>query len=412
MMMPFYRLVYALLKTLAIVLKPFLGEKAKKWINMRSAFQMKYRMNNWQNPIWIHASSGEIEYAKSLIRELKQKLPASSVIVTYSSESAEKLFENIRSFVDHFIPLPWDDRYSMSQFIRVVKPQILVISRTDIWPEMVHQCSRYDVPIGLISYFPTFTFFSRLWLRPLLTRMNFISCVDTSIQQQLQSVLSAAKTEVRVDGDTRFDQVFARIEQPTKINIQTQQKIFAFGSTWPEDESRLQNIFETILKNNDRIILGPHDISDAHLQTIEEWLTSKKYTFRFLSEFNSTINFDFQILVIDQIGFLADVYRYSHFAFVGGSFKARVHSVMEPLACGVPVLVGPHYQNSPEALRFCHQPKFVFVCYNAEDLKDRYQDLRSRNLNEMKTQIQSEMQKNKGASAQLADFILRSFLKK
>jgi 3-deoxy-D-manno-octulosonic-acid transferase len=58
------------------------------------------------------------------------------------------------------------------------------------------------------------------------------------------------------------------------------------------------------------------------------------------------------VLLIDQVGVLADLYRLGAVAFVGGSFKDKVHSVMEPLACGCFVVTGPKINNNREALLF------------------------------------------------------------
>lgn len=410
-MIALYRLVYTLLKTGVIVLSPLFGEKMKRWVALRSFVQRKKDDLHLQNAIWVHASSGEIEYAKSLIREFKQKSPETPVVVTYSSESAEKLFDNIRQDVNIFLPLPWDDRYSMNLLIQKIKPQVLILARTDLWPEMIFQCARRQIPMAVISYFPKMNFFSKLWLKPLLRKFNLISCVDLMVADEITKLIQHEKTQVKMDGDTRFDQVFIRTQQPSKIEIQTSAKIFTFGSTWPEDEIQVQPLIKTILANQQKVILSPHDISAARLEEIFGWLSKNKIDHRKLSDLGTQVFFDFQVLVIDQIGFLADVYRYSDFAFVGGSFKSRVHSVMEPLACGLPVLVGPHIQNSPEALRYSRQnPQFVFECQNSEELLREYQKLNSSQIE--KTKIVTEIQKNQGASKKIAAFIQHNFLKK
>lgn len=411
-MISVYRLFYTLLKTLVIVLAPFFGDKVKRWVALRSFVQLKKRDLQLQNTVWIHASSGEIEYAKALIRELKQKSPDQKLVVTYSSESAEKLFENVRSFVDEFLPLPWDDRYSMNLLIKKLQPQALIIARTDLWPEMIFQCARHQIPVAVISYFPKMSGLAKLWLRPILRKTSFISCVDSNVEAWVKPMINSEKTQLQVDGDTRFDQVFIRISQPTKLNIQCQEKIFTFGSTWPEDEAQVKNLISAVLTNNQKVILGPHDISEDHLKDLTDWLEEKKYSYRLLSKSSQPIAFDFQVLLIDQIGYLADAYRFSDFAFVGGSFKARVHSVMEPLACGLPVLVGPHIQNSPEAIRYSKKPKFVHISQNTMDLLYHYKQLNSKELPNLKTEIKLEMQKNKGASLKIVNFILRNFLKK
>lgn len=409
-MIVFYRLIYLLLKTMVIALGPLLSEKTRRWISLRSALQMKFQNLNLQDALWVHASSGEIEYAKSVIKELKKRFPQNRIIVTYSSESAEKLFDNIRDHVDTFLPLPWDDRYSISLLIQKIQPKLLIISRTDLWPEMIHQCARRKIPIALISYFPKIGSGGFL-LKSLLNKINFISCVDTAVENWVKSLITTKNSIVRTDGDTRFDQVFIRLEQTPKISFLSYEKTFTLGSTWREDETQIKELMATAIQDGYRIILSPHDISENRLHEIQLWLRENKYTYRFLSHVEAPIAFDFQVLVLDKIGYLADAYRYSSFAFVGGSFKSRVHSVMEPLACGLPVFVGPYYQNSPEALRYTAKPKYIFPCQNSKELVEAYQKLSSQNLTALKIDIKSEMQKNKGATHKIVDLIEHTLLK-
>ncbi len=408
--MSFYRLIYLLLKTLAIVLAPFLSEKAKRWIAMRSTLQLKYQSLDMNQAIWVHASSGEIEYAKALIKDLKTRFPQDPIVVTYSSESAEKLFENIKDQVDLFLPIPWDDRYSIGLLIQKLDPKILIISRTDLWPEMIHQCAKRNIPLVLVSYFPTIGS-GGFWLKNILNKFSLISCVDTAVENWVKSIVTNRNTVIQTDGDTRFDQVFIRLDQPAKIQLPADEKFLTLGSTWPEDELHLIELMSVAARDGYKIILSPHDTSENRLHAVQLWLREKEFSYRLLSHVESPVSFNFQVLVIDKIGFLADAYRFSDLAFVGGSFKSRVHSVMEPLACGLPVFIGPHYQNNPEALRYSVKPKYIFPGENSKQLIDSYKKLTSQNLKALKAEIRLEMQKNKGATKKIADFIQHNLLK-
>lgn len=411
MFITLYRFTYTLIKTLVLVLAPLLAEKTKRWIAMRSTLQMKYQSLDLNQAIWVHASSGEIEYAKSLIKEIKSRFPQDPIVVTYSSESAEKLFENIKDKVDLFLPLPWDDRYSMNLLIQKLNPKLLIISRTDLWPEMIYQCSNKNIPMALISYFPTIGS-GGFWLKILLNKINFISCVDTAVENWVRTLVTNRKIAIQTDGDTRFDQVFIRLEQKTKLQLPTNEKYFTLGSTWPEDEEQISDLITAAIQDGYRIVLSPHDISENRLHAVQLWLREKELSYRLLSHLDSPISFNFQVLVIDKIGVLADAYRFSDFAFVGGSFKAKVHSVMEPLACGLPVFVGPYYQNNPEALRYSVKPKYIFPAEDGRKLAEAYKKLTALDLKSLKSEITTEMQKNKGASKKIADFIQHNLLKK
>ncbi len=412
-MMQIYRLFYLIAKVTIIVLKPFLSQRTKTWVQLRSALlSNRYQKLQIKNSILVHASSGEIEYAKTLIRELKKKYPDVPIVVTFSSESAEKLFGNIQSYVDLFIPLPWDDAYSIKLLFKKINPQIIVIARTDLWPELIWQSARYGIPLVLISYFPKITPYNRLYLRSLLKKFSLVSCVDDDVKIQIESMGLGPSVSITADGDTRFDQVFARLEQSSQFRISSRNKIFTFGSTWTEDEVQLFPLMSAILKSRQHIILCPHDVSAENLKRIETQMMQKGFKWRRFSEFSGEeINFDFPILLVDRIGVLADTYRYSDYVFVGGSFKSRVHSVMEPLACGVPVFVGPKIQNSPEALKYAKFNNYVIVNQDGQELIKNHKRLTETDLKSLSLEIRTEMQKNLGASKKISQFISDNFLK-
>ncbi|MCC2679353.1 MAG: hypothetical protein K0R29_1929 [Pseudobdellovibrio sp.] len=108
------------------------------------------------------------------------------------------------------------------------------------------------------------------------------------------------------------------------------------------------------------------------------------------------------MLLIDKIGYLADSYRYADFAFVGGSFKDKVHSIMEPLCCGLKVAVGPLYKNSPEGVKYLD--RFVFSGKSTEDMLQIFE----KNSTPDKEAVTFAMKKNLNASQKVLDLILNS----
>ncbi len=409
-----YRFIYFTLKCLMRIADPFLNQKSKNWVRLRSEYKKIIELENpIKNSIWVHASSGEIEYAKAVIFEIKRLKPELKIIVTYSSVSAESLFENIRNSVDYFVPLCWDSAKELQTLIHQIKPLAVMIARTDLWPEMIYQLHLQKIPISLISYFPNLSLLNTFFLRQTWPLIDFISCVDQSTAIKIKNLIPESKNRISAEGDTRFDQVFHRLEQKSKIVINSTNKIFVCGSIWPEDLNELLQMFPAVLKMNYQVILSPHDVDEAHIQQIETQLKKENYSvFRLSTLEAQKINMTFDFLLIDKIGYLADAYRESHIAFVGGSFKGRIHSVMEPLCCGLPVLTGPYYENNPEALKYS-QPnensQFVFPCANATHLEDKFKALQNTSL---KSKILFEMNKSKGASKQIAEIILNNFLKK
>lgn len=385
-----YRLLYFILRSVLFLASPVLPASLKSWIQLRNKPLDKNQI--LKNTYWFHASSGEIEYCKSVIRNLKAQQPDAKVVVTYSSPSAEKLFFNISQYVDQFIPLPWDQPCAIKKLIKYINPQVLIFSRTDLWPELIRQAKKAGCKIGVISYNPKFSAVNNAINRYLLDQFDFISCLNEKASNRIRLL---TQTEViKADGDTRFDQVFHRLQQESKVKIVSTARILVCGSTWPEDEAVLFESFSFLIKKNIKIVLCPHDVSSENIQRLQTNLRQKGWTFSLLSSRQNLQNIALveDVFIVDKVGYLADLYRYAELAFVGGSFKEKVHSVMEPLCCGLPTIVGPHFQNNPEAVRYLNSS--VFKITNADNLMDIIE--LSPQINRKK--ILDDMEKNKEAS--------------
>ncbi|MBC7742491.1 MAG: hypothetical protein H7061_09850 [Bdellovibrionaceae bacterium] len=362
---------------------------------------------------WFHAASGEIEYVKSIILRLRKDYPSCRIIVTYSSPSAEKLFTNVVSAVDFFIPIPWDQPTALHALIKKISPQILIISRTDFWPEMIYQAQIKSIPIAIVSYYAALTTIKSVLYRWLLKSVRYISCVDQGQANELKILLPQVDL-IHADGDTRFDQVFWRLAQPSGVKITSSSPLFVCGSTWKEDEFHLQAIYSQIRKMNFRIVLSPHEVATENIQRLAQYLETRAFTYTLLSSYmqtNHELTTDF--LIVDRIGYLADIYRYAEIAFVGGSFKDKVHSVMEPLCSGLPVIVGPHFHNNPEANKYQNAlaPRLIYRAQNSEDILEAFEKIKAEKQG-LKEKIIAIVSENKNSTEKIVHTLINNVLKK
>lgn len=404
-MIYFYRALYFAAKSLVLILKPLLPHDLQSWIALRQKNQGSEK--DLSGSYWFHASSGELEYCKPLIRRLKETHPQAKITVTYSSPSAEKLFGNISGFVEEFIPICWDQPADLRLLFERIKPKALLFSRTDVWPEMVYQAKRMSVPMGIFSFNPKFNFLSKFLYRRLFKYFSFVSCVDEFGAEQLKEVVPAAR--VSHDGDTRFDQVFFRLSQVSKIDLSKCGQLAIFGSTWPQDEAVVLKTFSWLKSHGFKIVLSPHDVNEFNINRLKEELQKNQLSVHLLSDSLRTGSYEIQmnsdVLLIDKIGYLADCYRFADFAFVGGSFKDKVHSIMEPLCSGLKVATGPLIKNSPEGVKY--KDRFVFTGKTADDMLKIFEKIRTPD----KEAVTFAMKKNLNASQKVLELILNNSLK-
>jgi 3-deoxy-D-manno-octulosonic-acid transferase len=313
-----------------------------------------------KNPVWIHCASGEFEYAKPVITDLKKAHPHARILVTYFSPSIANAVHRFPG-VDFACPTPWENRRDWDEFIAHHRPQVLLIARTDTWPEMLWAAKRARIPTLLFS--ATFSPESGRakglgrWIsRATFSLLDGIFCVSPSDLATFKGL--GLKNDLVVTGDTRYDQVQARLKSPKPVrdelfDIQNKLPTLVAGSTWPEDEVELVKVAAQF-KSRLRFVLVPHEPTVPHLTELERELETAGLKYQ---RYSSTPMWnDDAVLVVNKTGILAELYLKGTLAFVGGSFRKTVHSVMEPLAAGAITFVGPLHRNNREALEFANLP--------------------------------------------------------
>lgn len=361
---------------------------------------------------WIHAASGEIEYARPLIRELKKKHPLIPIVVTYSSPSAQRILQNLDE-VSAWGPSPWDLFWSCGHFLDRLRPRCAFFARTDVWPELIAQASARRIPSVLFS--ATFSTessrlkgVSKFLTAGALKKLSKIFVVD---QGDLDVLWRAGiHISAEISGDTRYDQVFRRLEAPQNLHQHLQpfpeqgqnKKILIAGSTWPEDEAIL---FEWYKNHSHEVmlILAPHEVSPARLQQLQTALSNMGISCDFYS---SSPEWKSPVLILDQMGILAELYTWADWAFVGGSFRRQVHSVMEPLAAGLHVWVGPFHHNNREALFFKKQhPPLVIEIHTVPDFEKSWSQLKTQLGPDSKKTVSNRVNSLQGATPKLLRWV-------
>lgn len=322
--------------------------------------------------LWIHAPSvGEGLQARPVLERLRARHPALLVAYTFFSPSAERFAASLvasgtADFADY---LPFDDATQMERALEALRPTALVFSKVDIWPRLTERAAARRVPLGLISATMAAGsarrgFLARGLSRDAFAALNAIGAVDVSDAERLAAA-GARKDRIRITGDTRYDQVAARAGETDrshallgplidplvgpKIGADGEGATLVAGSTWPSDELVLLPAWATIHRELPaaRLIIAPHEPTAAHLDFVREWSALAGFTVATLGSPESRTA---DVVLVDRVGVLGDLYALADAAYVGGGFHAAgLHSVLEPAAFGVPVIFGPRHGKSRDA---------------------------------------------------------------
>lgn len=323
------------------------------------AARLAHAVREWKTaPVWFHvASSGELEQCLPLVDELKRRRPAAKVLITYFSPTAKKAIElekqrreaaGIAPSWDYADFAPFDFKADVERFVEIAKPQALVIVNREMWRHLVAACDHRKIPCLLFAvHFPEAALRARKWYEPSLARFKAIGTTDEASAKRLGRGAIAM-------GDPRIERVLMRRSLRPKTaweDFFEQKPTWICASVWPKDFQALIPALTLALEEfaTWRLVIVPHEPSPAFVEQLSGWFKSRKNAARLWSHWMYEPD-DTSHLIVDKVGFLAELYRVAELTFVGGSFQARIHNVLEPAAYGKPILSGPFIQNSREAV--------------------------------------------------------------
>lgn len=307
--------------------------------------------------LWMHAPSvGEGLQARPVLELARRARPDAQLAYTYFSPSAVSFAAKLD--VDFRDYLPFDTPGDVRAALDALRPTALVFSKLDVWPVLVEEAARRGVRLGMVS--ATLRAGSRrrsaaagAILRDAYSRLDVVGAVDPSDADRLVAI-GVRPEAITVTGDTRYDQVWERAERVDRNSallapLRAHRPTLVAGSTWPADEQHLLPAWAGVHRalGNARLVIAPHEPTPAHVEPIERWAAGAGLT---SARLGTPAAATADVVIVDRVGVLGDLYAIADAAYVGGGFHAAgLHSVLEPAAFGAPVLFGPRHFESRDA---------------------------------------------------------------
>ena len=351
-----------LLYTLGVGIAALFGNaKAKQWINGRwkqmkefkigrkSKGQLMVGDGDW---IWFHAASlGEFEQGRPVIEAFKKEYPQYKVLLSFFSPSGYEVRKDY-PLADEVLYLPSDTAHHAKQWLQRHHFVAAFFIKYDFWFNYMKALKKADIPLFYISLiFKEDSYFFKPygdWFRKQLRNVTHFFVQDKTTAALLRGY---GFDNYTICGDTRFDRVAAIAKQaktfPEIERFVNGRKCIIAGSTWPPDEKLLAAIYPK-MPDDYCLIIAPHDISESHVAQIKASFPEAILYSELDTDRRSNI------LVINTIGILSQLYQYARFVYIGGGFGVNIHNIQEPVTFGCPVVFGPKHTDFKEAVDLVH----------------------------------------------------------
>ena len=236
-----------------------------------------------------------------------------------------------------------DTKKNARQFISIVNPIKVIFIKYEFWFNYMAELNEKNIPFYSVSsiFRKEQYFFKYDWFAKQLDNVSHFFVQDQNSKQLLKNIGFSNCTVV---GDTRFDSVITNTQNTINIPLIEQfsenKTTIICGSTWPKDEALLAKYIKKNPHYN--YIIAPHEIH--HVSALKNQTNALLF-----SKANNTNIRNSNVLIIDSIGTLSNIYQYGKLAYIGGGFGVGIHNILEAVAFGLPVVFGPNYQKFNEA---------------------------------------------------------------
>lgn len=370
--------------------------------------------------IWLHAVSvGEAITAVGLLQRLKQELPFAPIYVSCTTLAGRAMAEQkLAGLADGVFYAPIDYRFAVRRVLRALKPSVVIVMETEIWPNLYRDTCRSGARLlvvnGRISdkALPKYLRF-RWFFRAALAWPDAILAQDaiaSSRYEQLGAPHAVASGNLKYDFYPDSTSIAPAVHAWLKRN--DPERIWIAASTMPpaepgdpDEDDIVLDTFELLRERFPRLLLILVPRRPERFDEAAAKLTARRIPFQRRSKLTDEA---VSVLLIDTIGELSGLFRVADVVFMGGTFPHRGgHNILEPAAFGVPVVTGPHMENFSEIAAAFRAAGAVVTVKDPADLAITVgRHLYDRTIGEIGRQLSDE---RRGATGRAVSAVVRAY---
>lgn len=312
--------------------------------------------------IWIHAVSlGEVKAAASIIKALKQIMPACSVILSTTTEHGREL---ARQTFGRDIPVvyaPIDFIASVRKALSRVRPDVLVFLETELWPAWLAEAQRMGIKTALINgRVSVRSIGGYLKFRPLFREIiKNIHSFSMILEQDAARIraMGADPHKIEINGNAKYDSL-AHIADPAvetqmrqSLSINASRRVFVAGSTRRGEEAMVLDAYEKILEQfaDTVLIIAPRHVERTPV--IGSLVQGRGFRYQLWSELDTgAAKRTAPVVIVNTFGKLFDMYSVGTIVFCGASLvPLGGHNPLEAAVWGKVVFYGPSMEDFMDA---------------------------------------------------------------
>ena len=324
------------------------------------------RLRRMGGAVWIHAVSvGEVYVAGQVMRALRERVPGLRFVFSTTSstgwiEAGKQLGPG-----DVLIYNPLDFPACVKRAVEAVRPKALILTESEIWPNLIRACHRRGVPLFLVNArvsdrsAPGYRRL-RYWFGPTLRMFDRIMAQSESDKRRLADA-GADPEKITVTGSFKFDVANRNPDKERDVaeflarhDCGPERLVLLGGSTWPGEDAVLIALYQRLCQRyrDVRLVLVPRHFekADAVQSEIERKGLACVRKSREIENAGSPVARDpsqaAAVIVGDTTGELMGFYGNADIVFVGKSLcEHGAQNMIEPCLCGAATLVGPNTEN-------------------------------------------------------------------
>jgi 3-deoxy-D-manno-octulosonic-acid transferase len=376
-------LVYSLGLALAFVLAlPYFVWKGRRRGKYFRTFRERmgrlpvYLNVDAERSIWVHAVSvGEVLAARTLLLSLRERFPGRRLYLSTTTETGHAVARQSVRGVDGLFFAPFDFRRPVRKALATLHPELLVLVETELWPNLIHEAHRRGTRVAVVNGRISPRSFARYravraLLRPVLREVDLFLMQGEAHARRIVE-MGAPPERVVVSGNLKFDSLEApRVpERLTRLLPRGPRPLWVAGSTVAGEEELVLAAFHRVREQrpDTALLIAPRH--PERFAAVPRLVETAGFRCRPRTGLEPGEWRDGEVLLLDTLGELAQIYPLATVVFVGGSLMpAGGHNILEPAVAGRAVVVGPHMENFQEIADAFREEQALVQVRGADEL--------------------------------------------